>query len=125
MNSSGLAVVELIKWYRLASKRLIVVYDDVDLEVGELRLRLGGSSAGHKGVESIINAIDTQEFIRVRIGIGRKSLTGDVTDYVLEKIPPSQKPVLDEAILNAADATASIVTEGLDTAMHKFHSKSS
>jgi PTH1 family peptidyl-tRNA hydrolase len=121
MNNSGEAVAELLRWYKIPPDHLIVAYDDVDLEVGELRIRMGGTSAGHKGVESIMHFIGTPEFIRVRVGIGRESLTDDITDYVLAPVPPSQQTILEEIIFHAADAVISIITEGLEKAMNKFN----
>lgn len=109
MNNSGPAVRGLLEWFKINLRNLILVYDDVDLEVGQVRLREKGSSAGHHGVESVMASLGTGSFVRVRIGIGRESLTGDVTEYVLQKIPPSQREVLDGAIIAAADAVEAIV----------------
>jgi len=121
MNESGPAVRGLLSWYKLEIKNLMVIYDDVDLEVGKIRIREGGSAGGHHGVESVIAAIGTSEFARVRIGIGRENLTADVTDYVLQKIPPSQREPLDTAIATAADAVEEIIKNGLDKAMNSFN----
>jgi len=121
MNNSGLAVRGLLQWYKLKPQNLILVYDDVDLEVGQIRVREKGGAAGHHGVESVINSMGTSEFPRVRIGIGRENPTADVTDYVLQKIPPSQKEILDEAIFKAADAVQEIISSGLSSAMNKFN----
>ena len=121
MNNSGEAIRELLFWYKLNSEYLIVVHDDVDLEVGEIRIKRGGGSAGHHGLESIIKNIGDSEFIRVRIGIGRESLIGDVTPYVLSEIPPSQREAIDASIIVAADAVTAIIREGLTSAMNKFN----
>ena len=121
MNNSGAAVRELMSWYKIEAKNLIVIYDDVDLEVGQIRLREKGSAGGHHGIESLIAHVGTTEFARIRIGISRPSLTGDVADYVLQKIPPAQREPLDEAVLTAADAVTSIITDGLAVAMNRFN----
>lgn len=121
MNNSGPAVRGVLEWYKLKPENLILIYDDVDLEVGQVRIREKGSAAGHHGVESVIASLGTSEFIRVRIGIGRESLTADVTDYVLQKIPPAQRETLDAAIITAADAVEEIITSGLSAAMNKFN----
>jgi len=121
MNLSGESVRDLLNWYKLSVDRLILIYDDADLDVGELRLRRGGGGAGHKGVESVIACIGSTEFIRVRIGIGRESLEADITDYVLQEIPLIQKDIIDKAIFNAADATLCILNQGLEGAMNKFN----
>ncbi|MFH1387389.1 MAG: aminoacyl-tRNA hydrolase [bacterium] len=109
MNNSGQAVQEILSWHKIPPSKLIVIYDDVDLEVGMVRVRDKGSAGGHHGIESIISSIGTTEFNRVRIGIGRESLSGDVSDYVLAKIPPSQREALAEAVIKAAEAVEGIV----------------
>ena len=121
MNNSGAAVRELLSWYKIDVKKLIVIYDDVDLEVGQIRVREKGSAGGHHGIESLIAHAGTTEFARVRIGISRPSLTGDVADYVLQNIPPAQREPLEAAIVTAADAAVSIITDGLAAAMNKFN----
>jgi peptidyl-tRNA hydrolase, PTH1 family len=121
MNNSGAAVQGLLSWYKIDAKKLIVVYDDVDLEVGQIRIREKGSAGGHHGIESIMASVGGSDFIRVRIGIGRESVTGDVTDYVLQNIPASQREPLEAAIVTAADAVVSIITDGLAVAMNKFN----
>jgi len=121
MNSSGPAVRGLLDWFKFGSDRLILIYDDVDLEVGQLRLREKGSAGGHHGVESVIASVGASHFARVRIGIGRENLSDDVTDYVLQKIPPAQRDVLEEAVISAADAVEAIVMDGLPAAMSKFN----
>ena len=121
MNNSGPAVRGLLDWFKLKPGSLILVYDDVDLEVGQLRLREKGAAGGHHGVASVIASVETSNFARVRIGIGREDLTGDVTDYVLQKIPPAQREPLAEAVIAAADAVESIVSGGLPAAMNRFN----
>jgi PTH1 family peptidyl-tRNA hydrolase len=122
MNNSGPAVRGLLEWYKIDTANLILIYDDVDLEVGQLRLREKGNAGGHHGVESVINSVGTTHFPRVRIGIGRESLTADVTDYVLQKIPADQQEALEGAIISAAEAAESILQIGLPEAMNKFNS---
>ncbi|MDD4179701.1 MAG: aminoacyl-tRNA hydrolase [Candidatus Margulisbacteria bacterium] len=121
MNNSGLAVHGILAWHKIEAKGLIVVYDDVDLEVGQIRIREKGSAGGHHGLESIIASLGTTEFARVRLGIGRESLTGDVSDYVLQRIPPTQREPLAEAVMTAADAVEAIIKNGLAPAMNKFN----
>ncbi|MBI5078576.1 aminoacyl-tRNA hydrolase [Candidatus Saganbacteria bacterium] len=121
MNNSGAAVRGLLLWHRQAVDKLVLIYDDVDLEVGRIRVREKGSAGGHHGVESVIASLGTPEFARVRIGVGREDLRGDVSDYVLWKIPPAQKEALAAAVVTAADAAQAIVTSGLSAAMNKFN----
>lgn len=121
MNNSGPAVRGLLQWYKIEHQSLILVYDDVDLEVGQIRVREKGTAGGHHGVESVSASLGTGEFARVRIGIGRENLAADVTEYVLQRIPPAQREALDAAILTAADAVEMIITSGLIEAMNKFN----
>ncbi len=121
MNNSGPAVKGLLAWYKIDPRKLIVIYDDVDLEVGQIRLREQGSAGGHHGMESVIASIGSSEFARVRVGIGRDSLSGDVSAYVLQNIPPSQRETIETAVVAAADAVWAIIAEGLPAAMNKFN----
>lgn len=124
MNRSGVAIKKILKKNNLISDdltdRLIVVHDDLDMDLGVLKIRRGGSSGGHKGVESIIQEIGTKNFVRVKIGIGRDSSV-PVEEYVLQNFKPSEKNVIKDAIINAARAVTLIVTEGLDKAMNKYN----
>ncbi len=121
MNHSGLAVSALINWYKASPEHLIVVFDDVDLEPGQIRIRPKGISGGHHGVDSIIEQINTTEFNRVRIGIGREDLSSDVTEYVLKKIPPNEREILNAAIPKAAEAVKTIISCGIEQAMNKYN----
>jgi len=121
MNNSGEAVREIASWYKVAPEKIVVIYDDVDLEPGTLRLRTGGGAGGHHGVESVMNGLGHQDFVRVRVGIGRENFLGDVTKYVLENIPPGQKEIMKEAIISAADAVEEIIKTGVSSAMNKFN----
>lgn len=121
MNNSGPAVRGLLSWYKIGIEKLILIYDDVDLEAGQIRIREKGAAGGHHGMESVIASAGTSEFARVRIGIGRESPTADVTDYVLQRIPPSQREALDAAIIKAADAVEMIIAAGLAKAMNKYN----
>lgn len=112
MNHSGRAVQALLSWYKISPTHLIVIYDDLDLPAGVIRVRDGGSSGGHKGVESIILSIGRSDFKRVRIGIGRDELIVDAADYVLQKIPPGQKETLSNAVALAAEAVLEILPNG-------------
>jgi len=121
MNLSGQAVSALLNWHKIPSDHLIVIHDDVDLEVGVVRLRPRGAAGGHHGVESVIAEIGTPEFNRVRIGVGRESLTGDVTEYVLQKIPPTQRETLEAAVQKAADGVLMIIASGIEASMNQFN----
>ena len=113
MNNSGQAVRALVDWFKVDPEKVILIYDDVDLEVGQLRVREKGSAGGHHGVESVIANVGTTGFVRVRIGVDRPTPLGDVSDYVLQNIPTDQREVLAEAVIKAADTIEKIVTEGI------------
>ncbi|MFH1541640.1 MAG: aminoacyl-tRNA hydrolase [bacterium] len=121
MNNSGVAVRALMSWYKFKPENLIVIYDDVDLEVGQLRVRDKGNAGGHHGIESVIQHLGTTQFGRVRIGIGREGY-GDVADYVLQAIPHSQSEILAEAVTKAAEAVESSILHGLVRTMNSFNS---
>jgi len=120
MNNSGQAAAEAARFYKLKPSQVIVAYDDVDLEVGELRLRPSGSAAGHKGVQSIIDHFSAHDFVRIRLGVGKNHQL-DTADYVLSKIPSAEKAILVDVIVKAADAIESIVKNGLPQAMNEFN----
>jgi len=123
MNLSGDSVLELLQWFKIKNDHLIVIYDDLDLDAGKLRIRAKGNSGGHKGVESIIQKLGTSEFIRIRIGIGKPAvnLQGDTSEYVLSKVPKEESEIIDRAILSAAEAAAEIMENGLESAMNKYN----
>jgi len=101
MNNSGAAVYNLLEEYGLSPEQMIVIYDDLDLPLGTIRLRLKGSSGGHKGVESIIKYIGTQNFPRLRIGIGRPKKKEDVVKYVLSPFSQEEEKVINQVIKKA------------------------
>lgn len=121
MNLSGEAVREALSWHKVAVSNMIVAYDDVDLEVGQLRVREGGGSGGHHGIESIVDRIGTPDFIRVRIGIGRPTQSGDVSGYVLERVPAGERAAIDSAVMTAAEAILHILDHGLEKTKNKYN----
>lgn len=118
MNLSGLAVRPLLHWYHLAMPDLLVIHDDLDLPLGKLRLRPSGSSGGHKGMQSIIEALGSQDLFRLRIGIGRP-VHGEPPDYVLSDFPPDELITMETAYDRAVAAIVSFVAEGVTAAMNK------
>jgi PTH1 family peptidyl-tRNA hydrolase len=122
MNRSGDAVASACEFHAIAPERVIVAYDDVDLPFGRLRLRRGGRSAGHRGIESISASSVGSDFLRVRLGIGRPEADTDLASFVLSPVPLSQEPDLVELVARAADATEAIVARGVEAAMQEFNS---
>jgi PTH1 family peptidyl-tRNA hydrolase len=118
MNLSGLAVRPLVRWYHLPLSDLLIVHDDLDLPLGRLRLRLKGGSGGHKGMRSIIDSLGSEEFPRLRVGIGRPA-TGVPERYVLSDFTTDELAAMLSAYDRAADAIVSVVTEGIGPAMNK------
>lgn len=119
MNLSGEAVSHLARRYRIKPEDIIVIYDDVDLPPGKIRIRPRGSAGGHKGMDSIIYHLRTQDFPRVRIGIG--SIEGEAIDYVLSRFNRSDIALIKPAIASAASAVEAIIAEGIEPAMNKFN----
>jgi len=124
MNLSGQAVGPLVRSYKIPLDQLLVVYDDLDLPLGTIRLRPRGGAGGHKGMRSIINQLGSQDFPRLRIGIGRPPAGWDPADYVLSDFTPDELPLFRSAADNAVQAIECWLTEGLDAAMNRFNTKS-
>ncbi len=124
MNLSGGPVQEWCHFLKAdPAKDLIVICDDVDLAPGQLRIRKKGSAGGHNGLKHIIERLGTQEFIRIRIGVGQKPPGWDLADYVLSRFSTADRKEVDEAILRAADAVERILRDGVDAAMNEFNRK--
>ncbi len=122
MNLSGIAVRELVgKYEAQPASDLIVIYDELDLPFGTVRIKQRGGTAGHNGLESILGALGTDEFLRIRIGIAPERKVSDGAKYVLSQIKKSQEKVIGEAIDTAAEAAKAIITEGLSAAMNRFN----
>ena len=123
MNESGQAVRKLIKRYGFAGHEgLIVVQDELDLPPGTVRLKVGGGLGGHNGLRSITSHLGTQDYIRVRIGVGKPANKEQGADHVLKKVPTAERQLLDVAVNVAADAVEAIMSTGIDAAMNKFNS---
>jgi PTH1 family peptidyl-tRNA hydrolase len=121
MNRSGEAVAAACEHHGITPDRVVVGYDDVDLPLGRLRLRCGGSSAGHRGVLSIAESMVGPRFLRVRMGIGRPSEGGDTAAFVLSAVPVTEEPVVRQLVERAADSVTAIVDRGIDAAMREFN----
>ena len=121
MNESGKAVQSLLARYRASPADLLVIYDDMDLPVGKLRLRARGSPGGHNGMRSVVDAIGTTGFPRMRIGIDRPSSAAEEVEHVLGVIPPEERGKIDEAVDRASQAVECMLTEGIDAAMDRVN----
>ena len=121
VNNSGQAVSYLLTRYRATPDVLMVVYDDMNLPPGKLRLRPGGSAGGHNGIKSVIDALGTEDFPRLRVGIGRPPSGSDEVSYVLGTMSTEEQAQVMEASERAVQAVASVVSEGITAAMNKFN----
>ena len=121
MNRSGDGARYLLDRFSGSPEDLVVIYDDMDLPLGRIRVRARGSAGGHNGIDSIVGALATQEFPRVRVGIGRPMENEDSIDYVLGHFRPDETPVIAEAVVRVEEVVASVLLEGLDVAMNRFN----
>ncbi len=122
MNLSGESVRELADYYKIdVSSELIIVYDDVDLDPGRIRIRKSGSAGGHNGMKNIISHLGTDEFVRVRVGIGEKPRGYDLADYVLGHFSKDEQEKMDMAFIDASNAVVTIMNDGVDEAMNRFN----
>ena len=123
MNLSGQAVTALMHFYKVEPAHLIVAHDDVDLPFGQIRMRPGGGSAGQKGVGSIIEKLGSQDFARLRMGVGRPPGQMDAAAFVLQRFGQADLEFLPEFINRGAEAVVSFMVDGLDNAMNRFNPK--
>lgn len=121
MNLSGESVRELINYYKCSAEDIIVIYDDVSLGVGRLRVRAKGSAGGHNGIKNIISQLGTDVFTRIKVGVGEKPARMDLADYVLGHFSKEEQPVIRDSADRARQAVAVILTEGADSAMNQFN----
>ncbi len=121
MNLSGAAVRNLVGRYGLNPTDLLIVYDDINLEPGQLRLRPQGSAGGHNGMQDVIDALGTDNVPRLRFGVGSDFSRGQQVDYVLAPFSDEQQPLVEEALVRARDAAFTFVREGIVPAMNRFN----
>ena len=124
MNNSGLSVMDAARFYKLPPERVLVLFDDISLSVGRLRIRADGSAGGHNGIKSIIAMLHSENFPRVKIGVGAKPHPDyDLADWVLSSFSKAEQPELDRALDNARDAALCILTDGCEKAAASFNGK--
>ncbi len=129
MNSSGEAVSQLVREFNISLDDLFVIHDDLDLSLGRIRVRRGGSSGGHNGIKSIIAELGSHEFVRIRVGIGRPPLTEDSTEvaepdvisFVLSDFTSEERQIINQVIPRVSEALLCLLTEGLTVAMNKYN----
>lgn len=121
MNLSGNSVKEFVDFYKISKEEILVIYDDMDIEPGKIKIRKKGSAGGHNGMKSIVSMLGTEEFTRIRIGIGRPEHNGDDINYVIGSIPEEEIPKLEEGVEKAKKAVIEILKNGVDSAMNKLN----
>lgn len=121
MNLSGESVRALADYYKIMPDELIIIYDDISLDVGKLRIRKKGSAGGHNGIKNIIAHLGTQEFMRIRIGVGEKPKGWDLADYVLGHFKRDEEPLIREALGRVEAAVKVIMDDGIEKAMNDFN----
>ncbi|MDQ3986214.1 MAG: aminoacyl-tRNA hydrolase [Actinomycetota bacterium] len=123
MNESGRPVRELLRWYKVPLDRLIVVHDELDIPFGRVRVKFGGGTAGHNGLNSVGSHLASKGFLRVRVGVSRPPTRMDPADYVLSEFSPQQKKMLSEVVDEAADAVEMIIEKGPERAMNDVNTR--
>lgn len=123
MNNSGESLRDAAEFYQIKPEHIIVIYDDVSLPPGQLRIRTKGSAGGHNGIKSIISHLNSQEFPRIKIGVGAKPERMDLADYVLSRFSKTERDRMEEAFRTAAEAVEVMLSEGADAAMNRYNVK--
>lgn len=121
MNLSGESVREVIDFYHINSEKIIIIYDDIDTEKGNIRIRKKGGPGSHNGMKSIVENIQTTNFGRIRVGIGQPEYKNDMINYVIGKVSEEEQKTLQEGVNKAAEAIEEILKSGIDIAMNKFN----
>ena len=125
MNLSGESIREAADFYKVEPEQIIIIFDDISLDVGQLRIRAKGSAGGHNGIKSIIAHLGSQDFQRIKVGVGEKPSGWDLADYVLGKFGSEDLEKMDQAAKDASDAVRLMLTEDISSAMNQYNSKKS
>ncbi|NPV26910.1 MAG: aminoacyl-tRNA hydrolase [Firmicutes bacterium] len=123
MNLSGQAVKGFVQAYQLTPQDILVIYDDLDLPVGRIRLRARGGAGGHRGLQSIIQLLGTDQFSRIRIGIGRPPSKTETVDYVLHPFLPAEQEVIDNILSNIHEVVETWLEQGIEVAMNQYNAE--
>ena len=121
MNLSGKSIIQVVNFYKIPLENIIVIYDDIDVDKGLIRIRKKGSSGSHNGVKSVVEELGTEEFKRIRVGIGKPEHENDMINYVIGAIDEEDKEKLDDGVEKAKDALIEILKSNIDIAMNKFN----
>jgi PTH1 family peptidyl-tRNA hydrolase len=121
MNLSGKAVAAAVRYRRIETRDIVVILDDADLDLGRLRIRAKGGSGGHRGLASVIESLGSEEFARVRIGVGRRPGVGGLVDQVLTPFGADEMEAVRQAVRRAGEASLCVTTDGVDAAMNRYN----
>ena len=121
MNLSGESVKEILQFYKIDEKQIILIYDDMDVELGNIKIRKAGGPGTHNGVKSVVHELNTQDFKRIRVGIGMPEEKEDLIEYVIGAIPEEDKEPLEKGTELAKEAVVEIIKSGIDIAMNQFN----
>ena len=123
MNNSGESLRDAADFYKVEPEQILVIYDDISREPGQLRIRMKGSAGGHNGIKSIIAHLKTQDFPRIKIGVGAKPERMDLADYVLSRFSPAEREKMEESFREGAEAVITFLKDGKDAAMNQYNRK--
>lgn len=123
MNNSGIALREIVSYYKIPIENVIVIVDDIDIDFSQVRIRKKGSAGSHNGLKSIIYHLQSEDFPRIKIGIGKKREGQDLANFVLSKFSKEERTIIEESILTGAESVETIIKFGIDTAMNEFNKK--
>ena len=121
MNLSGEAIIKYKDFYKIPSENIIVIYDDIDVDVGKIKIRKKGGPGTHNGMKSVVKELQTEDFPRIRVGIGKPMFKEMMIGYVLQKLQGEEHDILNESTKKAADAVCDIITYGIDKAMNMYN----
>lgn len=121
MNLSGESVREIVDFYNIEPQNIIVIYDDIDIEKGHIKIRKKGGAGSHNGMKSVVQELGTTNFARIRVGIGQPEFKSDMINYVIGKVPKEEQEILHQGVKKAAEAVEEIFKNGIDIAMNKFN----
>ena len=121
MNLSGEAVRDFMNFYKIPADKILVIYDDLDIEPGIIKIRKKGGPGTHNGMKSVVNEIKTENFPRIRVGIGNPEYKNDLLNYILTRIPDEEYKILEKSTQYAAEAVEEIIKNGIDSAMNKYN----
>lgn len=121
MNLSGESVKEVAEFYNLKPEEIIVIYDDIDIEKGHIKIRKKGGAGSHNGMKSVVEELQSTNFARIRVGIGQPEFKSDMINYVIGKVSQEEQEILQQGVEKAAKAVEEILKNGIDIAMNKFN----